>query len=251
MTRTSPHEEHPDRLPWYAAGTLGSGERAAIDAHLRGCAECRAELERWSALGRVLRAEAGDHPSVEELTKFAEATLTTADASEIERHLSSCEACRADVEVARGLCSPGEVPASRQRWGKVAALVAGVGIALTLLAWIVDRVRSGPEVHVARRIVLEPPYRSGGETAEGRLLGAGPWSVTLVLPDTAEGGPYRLTIVDTGSGRPVHQAAEVSVDAGATVDVVLAGLDPGAYVARLEGPAAAPVAHDFRFVVER
>jgi anti-sigma factor RsiW len=33
-----------DRLPGYVHGTLGSAERARVEAHLGGCAECRAEV---------------------------------------------------------------------------------------------------------------------------------------------------------------------------------------------------------------
>jgi anti-sigma factor RsiW len=51
---------HPDELlPWYANRSLGESERAAVEAHLRGCERCRAEVEFLAALrDQVQRAPA-------------------------------------------------------------------------------------------------------------------------------------------------------------------------------------------------
>jgi len=40
------HEQFADDLALYALGTLQGDERAVLEAHLNGCAECRGELER-------------------------------------------------------------------------------------------------------------------------------------------------------------------------------------------------------------
>jgi hypothetical protein len=45
-----PHEQAQRLLPWYANHTLDAGEAAAVEAHLAGCAECRADLEAERAL---------------------------------------------------------------------------------------------------------------------------------------------------------------------------------------------------------
>ncbi len=42
----SVHEQFADDLALYAIGTLQGQERAAMEAHLKSCADCRAELER-------------------------------------------------------------------------------------------------------------------------------------------------------------------------------------------------------------
>src|SRR5215831_19326961 len=42
----SVHEQFAEDLALYALGTLLGQERAAIETHLKGCADCRAELER-------------------------------------------------------------------------------------------------------------------------------------------------------------------------------------------------------------
>jgi len=51
---------HPDELlPWYANRSLGEAEHAAVEAHLRGCERCRAEVEFLAALReQVQRAPA-------------------------------------------------------------------------------------------------------------------------------------------------------------------------------------------------
>jgi anti-sigma factor RsiW len=46
-----PHQETQHLLPWYANGTLDADEAATVEAHLAGCAECRADLATERALG--------------------------------------------------------------------------------------------------------------------------------------------------------------------------------------------------------
>jgi anti-sigma factor RsiW len=43
--RGSPHDEVQELLPWLVNGTLAADEVARVEAHLAGCAECRAELD--------------------------------------------------------------------------------------------------------------------------------------------------------------------------------------------------------------
>ena len=50
---------HPDELlPWYANRTLAGAERDAVEAHLRGCARCRAEIEFLGALRAQVKLSA-------------------------------------------------------------------------------------------------------------------------------------------------------------------------------------------------
>jgi hypothetical protein len=49
-----PERHDPDALAAYAAGVLAGPERAAAEAHLVGCAPCRAELAAWTALAEAV-----------------------------------------------------------------------------------------------------------------------------------------------------------------------------------------------------
>jgi anti-sigma factor RsiW len=53
------HEETRLLLPWYATGRLEPADAARVEAHINGCARCRAELK----LERRLKAEVADLPS--------------------------------------------------------------------------------------------------------------------------------------------------------------------------------------------
>jgi anti-sigma factor RsiW len=40
--RDASHDEIETLLPWFVSGGLEAGEAALVEAHLAGCAECRA-----------------------------------------------------------------------------------------------------------------------------------------------------------------------------------------------------------------
>jgi anti-sigma factor RsiW len=48
------HEELKENVFLLHDGELPAAERPATEAHLRGCAECRAALEEWKAAARAL-----------------------------------------------------------------------------------------------------------------------------------------------------------------------------------------------------
>jgi hypothetical protein len=52
--RTDRCREWRTSLGAYALGQLGAGERAAIEAHLEGCPECRAEAETLGSVAKLL-----------------------------------------------------------------------------------------------------------------------------------------------------------------------------------------------------
>jgi len=50
-------------LPEYAAGTLDPARRAEVEAHLRGCAGCRADLAGWAGLAAAARVGPAEAPA--------------------------------------------------------------------------------------------------------------------------------------------------------------------------------------------
>jgi anti-sigma factor RsiW len=52
------HRQAAELLPWYASGKLDDEQRALVDTHLRGCAECRQDLE-WQEEFRRNYADSG------------------------------------------------------------------------------------------------------------------------------------------------------------------------------------------------
>lgn len=73
-----------------------------------------------------------EHPDLEtELFPYAEGTLPSERAAEVEEHLAGCRRCREDVEDARGLAPPRSFFASRL-WKPVMAIAATV-VAIFLL----------------------------------------------------------------------------------------------------------------------
>src|SRR5687768_6506228 len=56
------HEEEKEMLAAHALGALEVDEARLVEEHLRGCAECRAEMEEWreTAAALVYTAEAAE-----------------------------------------------------------------------------------------------------------------------------------------------------------------------------------------------
>lgn len=57
------HESIRELLPLAAADALDPHERRRVEAHLRACAECRRELERFGGVGAALRSLPTPQPS--------------------------------------------------------------------------------------------------------------------------------------------------------------------------------------------
>ncbi|MBM4193641.1 MAG: zf-HC2 domain-containing protein [Gemmatimonadetes bacterium] len=58
MMRDCENGEIRDLLPLYAAGTVSQADRATVEAHLSGCADCASELELLDAARRAYPAPA-------------------------------------------------------------------------------------------------------------------------------------------------------------------------------------------------
>lgn len=68
------HEQFADDLALYALGTLQGGERTVLEAHLKGCAECRGELERLRGESALLAfSVSGPRPPARSRVRLMEA----------------------------------------------------------------------------------------------------------------------------------------------------------------------------------
>ncbi|WP_328309828.1 zf-HC2 domain-containing protein [Actinomycetospora sp. NBC_00405] len=180
------HERLREQLGAHALGQLDDEERAEVDAHLRTCASCRAELAELVPLAGPLRHVDPD------AARTAGGTPPSPDgfAAVLDR-------LGADDE-------PREAPRSRRRaapllaTAAVAAVVglAGVGIGLAVGA------AGEPPVDSVAVQSLDPAVRATAGTIDHT------WGVEMVLTASgfAEGQTYAVTVLDR-AGRPVPAGA--------------------------------------------
>ena len=152
-----------------------------------------------------------EHPPLERLSALVDHELGAAESAEVERHLGSCPACRAELARLRALL------------GRVAALPRDAEPPPE--SWGVVRARLRP--HSARRTWRAHRGWSWGlRAAAAILLVAGSSAITAIaLRSRARGVPER--VVHTQSGAPVLPASARAMERsyGDVVDELTATLD--------------------------
>lgn len=224
---TTTQGEHPlDDLAVYAVDALEPNERAAVEAHLAGCASCRAELaEHLDTLARLTEASAAPAGGLEQL-------LAGLDAP---RHMARPTAITAAPSARE----------RRRRWMRVAgvaaaaaAVAAVVGVALSslgdedtdTLSDLADEALDQPDADVATLATPE-----GANVARVVVTDEGTgYLFADDLPTLAEGQAYQLWQLDgpapvslglVGDGtRPV---SAVAVPAGTTTMAISAEVAGG------------------------
>ena len=115
------HAEAWNLLPWLANGRIAAADREWVEAHVQGCAECRAELSAQRMLSGNLR-EAGAEPP-----DMAKATEEQRSFDKLWARIEAAESAtpgRQSVEAApRRAARP-------VRWLAAAVIVQGIGLAL-------------------------------------------------------------------------------------------------------------------------
>jgi hypothetical protein len=170
-------------LPDYVAGRLTASERKKVDDALPHSPELQEELEFWKQLKAATLAEteylAEGHLTPEQIVEYVDgAELTTKLA--YEKHLQSCNACRNELEVARGALAEDELGVARngESWSQLLAkylrpaYVIPVALALTIYV-LIKPLPPSPNSKVAL-----PPLDTTGSQ--------------LVTPMTSEGIVYIL-----------------------------------------------------------
>ncbi len=156
------HDEATPLLLDLALGTLAPDERAALEAHLAACEECRAMRRTVERLVAAVREETSDagHPDADAVVSFALGGLSGAGSAAVAEHVASCAACAAEVDAVRraeaesreealagdirrdpgGRAREGTRPApratSRRAWGALAAAAAGLAALLAYPAYL-------------------------------------------------------------------------------------------------------------------
>lgn len=173
-TNTSTPDLHPAALlmPWYASGSLPEHERRDVEAHLRTCAACRAELESVGVFRQHTRDLFESQPFPEQ--RIHDAVIARLN-DEISRN-NRTSGRRSFVETfLQGLMRPSWAPAIA-----VALIVVQAGA----IAWLsYERSQTTPQITTrgiapaaARiRIVFNPgateqDIRSALQTLGGRIV---------------------------------------------------------------------------------
>lgn len=182
-------DRHPhDLLADAVGGTLDAADRAALDAHLSGCAECEGELAAaragWSAVEALRTSEVGVPFGV------------TADAVREARNALRARASR-PARWAAGLAA--------------AALVAAVGIAVFP--------RGGEDASGGGAM-----RATEAATAAGEMKGSD-GAADAAMPDATDESLQNLA--DVAAQAPLPPLAERIDYSGAQLDCLVAELDPG------------------------
>ncbi|MFC5061243.1 anti-sigma factor family protein [Actinomycetospora atypica] len=193
------HRVLHERLGAYVLGGLDAGERAEVDAHLAGCASCRAELATIAPLARPLRGvdpDASDGP--------APAPLGLDD---VLRRLQDEETGREETGRAE---APREVLplAPRRRRPRVGLLVAAGALLIALAGLGAGYGLGLSDAAGPREPVAVESLAEGVQADAARIDHT--WGVEVVLTARGfePGRAYQVAVVDR-SGRPVGAGAFV------------------------------------------
>lgn len=177
MNDMSVHRHTWDQIPWLVNGTLPTAEREALEAHLSGCADCRAELEFQRRLATSLETGSLCEVDTQESWKQLRARIEAVGRSERTRH---------GQRRSRGALAGEWIP-----WLVAAMVVQAIGLgALGTVIWSKPAAGSGtyrtlsaPEPlagNATIRVVFSPDMSIGNVqallTAAGLQVHSGPSS---------------------------------------------------------------------------
>jgi anti-sigma factor RsiW len=256
---------HPDShlhlLPWYVSGRIGPKERHDVDAHLRDCADCRAEAALLTSLMNSVRSQSSmEHVAAADLVMYEEepGSLNAARRFALEGHLTECPQCRVDfvaVRAGRRNESPPEASPKSTTGRRVAQAgwIFAAASAAVLLGvvmgphWIGPWMQPPSTTAMVSRVVFPAPHR-GAESGQA-LEGKGPWAISIVLPFDAKEGPYRVQVFSKDHG-PSQLDITTTTDAEQRLRVFLPTLpNPGRYEMVLT-PMSASVEGSFLYSFE-
>jgi anti-sigma factor RsiW len=210
------HAEAWGLLPWLANGRIQPADREWVEAHLQGCAECRAELSAQRMVAaQVAREEAAAPRSAdsEEQRSF----------NKLWARIEAAEAASMPITGTGSANLPAPRASRTVRWLAAAVVVQAIGLGLLGLAQISDR--DGQEKF---ETVTSAEPRLDAPAV--RIVFAPDASIATINTLLTHQG---LSIVG-GPGNAGNFTAELSVDAvasGATSESVAAVLSKDPHVA--------------------
>ncbi|MGO9932987.1 MAG: zf-HC2 domain-containing protein [Steroidobacteraceae bacterium] len=126
IARDSEHQEVSALIPWYVNSTLADRERLKVDAHIAGCAACRADL----LLERRIFAGIKDSPSIDYMP-----------AASLKRLHARLDVLQSGTGAANpSPAAPGRGRRSKHGWSKHGLKVASIAVvAITISLVLADR----------------------------------------------------------------------------------------------------------------
>jgi hypothetical protein len=191
------HAEAWSLLPWLASGRIQATDREWVEAHVSGCAECRAELATQRRVATQMNNQVSpDAASTDEQRSF----------NKLWARIEASESASASATGTAGARVPVSRTSRTIRWLAAAVIVQGVGLGLFGYNAVRTAARGDDIVTVA-----DVPARRLGAPAV-RLVFAPDASIGTINTLLAHQG---LTIV-SGPGTAGNFTAELSADAVAS-----------------------------------
>jgi anti-sigma-K factor RskA len=187
------HEEYKEMLAAYALGALETAEARALEEHLGGCTDCRAEVIEWrETAGALALAAAPVEPPTELRARILEGVRAVRqDAGDARNGGASAAAEAVAGSGAKTVSNVIEMPLdTRRRWstgmrlGVIAAAVAVFSLAASLfVVW--NRLNNLQRQYEREHTAVEVLARQLAEEREVRELLTAPGSRTTQLAGTS------------------------------------------------------------------
>lgn len=210
-------------IPWYANDSLSPEERTRVEAHLPGCAGCRALLEEARILERLGSEESAvllDHVQAQHLERYAAdpRSMPPETARWIGDHLGACEVCRGALQILQRALAGTETRGaaglpSAHRDSPVGGPEADTGSIWSLLtrtvfhpaAAVAYLVALALAVPVYRTLVHLPDVERRVDAVQHRPGHGGEWggAVDLQVLSSAFRGDEHVATVVVEDGQPV------------------------------------------------
>ena len=145
------HEDYKEMLPLQALSTLDRDETQALEDHLAGCLDCRAELEEWQATAAALAYTASSDTPLEPSIQVRDRIISTVRA---EGHSSRAPGGTTNVvPISRAAMNPSRTRPAFQRFQSIAAVVVFLGLITGLVVlWRQGRAANAEVVRLAAQV---------------------------------------------------------------------------------------------------